>query len=868
MKNLNEKKNNNQNGTTNKPKNKRKRLNNVVIGFLSLVLIGGVCAFFLLGSIINEAGHISDKEFNSTDSNPLYDNENVVFTSIGKEQRESINYEKVPQSVIDAFLSIEDSRFFIHNGFDLPRFLKSAVSNVSSGSLSQGGSTLTMQMVDNIRVDQLAQTNNPLEKIKRKVQEIWLSMDSESRFTKKEIFEKYLNKINFGAARGIQKAASFYFNKDVTQLTLSESAFLAGVINAPGRYNPYISHDNYVRGEQRRNVTLDLMYKHGYITEEECKLEKSTKLAFALSGLKLSATDSYQAFIDAVAQEAKDEYGVNIYSDEVAVYTTLDNGAQQLSDEMVNGDGITFPSDPMFQTGFTFMDNQNGEIWAIGGGRGYTGDDNMRINRAYDYKQTGSSIKPILDYAPAFDKLGWATSHTLRDVPIAYPGMNNFVIRNANGSYMGDVQLKEAVARSLNTTAISALSELVALDNGINNSVSMLNKLGFRDISKQPPGDIEANNFSLGYGIGGSDMVATPTQMAGAFSIFANNGQYIKPHTIRKIVFKDKKREPIVADYNPVNIISEDAAYMMSTLLKDAVDGNWYNLLQILQNPFPVYAKSGTSDWGEAGEKYGIPKFAMRDKWIVAYTSTCTVATWAGYDYDATKYNANTYVTTNQMLVNVPGQIGKKLLAYGNKKHPASALKQPAGVTNITHVKGKFPYATPPEGTPSDMIASGLIRSKFAKLETLTPDPIDKLAAFSATFKDETSDNMVLTFTPYPNAEKLKPASHTQSIKGSGGTITGNVYYDPAFLYGEIVYKARVSVDGKEIGDYTLSSDKSEQVIPIDYGKTAEICGYYAYKNTNTNKSNEVCTSVTRGTKPEAEEKPTPDPMTPPDKKD
>ncbi|MEG0290547.1 MAG: hypothetical protein RR941_03960, partial [Erysipelotrichaceae bacterium] len=317
-----------------------------------------------------------------------------------------------------------------------------------------------------------------------------------------------------------------------------------------------------------------------------------------------------------------------------------------------------------------------------------------------------------------------------------------------------------------------------------------------------------------------------------------------------------------------VNIISEDAAYMMSTLLKDAVDGNWYNLLQILQNPFPVYAKSGTSDWGEAGEKYGIPKFAMRDKWIVAYTSTCTVATWAGYDYDATKYNANTYVTTNQMLVNVPGQIGKKLLAYGNKKHPASALKQPAGVTNITHVKGKFPYATPPEGTPSDMIASGLIRSKFAKLETLTPDPIDKLAAFSATFKDETSDNMVLTFTPYPNAEKLKPASHTQSIKGSGGTITGNVYYDPAFLYGEIVYKARVSVDGKEIGDYTLSSDKSEQVIPIDYGKTAEICGYYAYKNTNTNKSNEVCTSVTRGTKPDVEEKPTPDPMTPPDKKD
>ncbi|MEG2798722.1 MAG: transglycosylase domain-containing protein [Erysipelotrichaceae bacterium] len=866
MKNSNEKKNE----ATKKPKDKRKLLNNIVIVFLSIILIGGVCAFFLLGSIIIDAGHISDKEFNSTDSIPLYDNEDKVFTSVGKEQRESIDYEKVPQSVIDAFLAIEDSRFFIHNGFDLPRFLMSAVSNVASGSLAQGGSTLTMQMVDNIRVDQLAQTNNPIEKIKRKIQEIWLSMDSESRFTKKEIFEKYLNKINFGAARGIQKAAAFYFGKDATQLTLSESAFLAGVINAPGRYNPYISHDNYVRGEQRRNVTLDLMYKHGYISEEECKLEKSTKLAFSLSGLKLSETDSCQAFIDAVAQEAKDLYDVDIYNDEVDVYTTLDAGAQQLSDEMLNGEGVRYPDDPLFQTGFNLMNNQTGEILAVGGGRGYTGDDNARHNRAYEYKQTGSSIKPILDYAPAFDKLGWATSHTLRDVPITYSGMSNFVIGNASGHYQGDVLLNEAVARSLNTTAITALGELTALDNGIRDSVAMLNKLGFRDISKNPPGDIQEKNFSLGYGIGGSDMVATPTQMAGAFSIFANQGKYIPPHTIRKIVYKDSKKEPIIAKFEPIQVISEESAYMMSTLLLDAVSSKWANLLQILQSPFPVYAKSGTSDWGDVGLKYGIEKAAMRDKWIVAYTSTCTVATWAGYDYDASIYGPNTYVNNYKMNVNVPGQINKKLLNYINTKYPASALKQPAGVTSITHVKGKFPYATPPEGTPSDMITTGLIKTKFAKLESLSPDPLDKLSAFTATFKDEKSDNMVLTFTPYPNAERLKPASHTQSIKGSGGTITGNVYYDPAFLYGEVVYKARVSVDGKEIGNYTLSSDKAEQIIPIDYGKTAEICGYYAYKNTNVNKSNEICNSVTRGSKPDNDEdKPTPEtPVTPPNKKD
>lgn len=842
-----------------KPRNKRKILNSIIIVFLSLTLISGVTVFFILHSVISEAGNISAADFNSKDSTRLLDNEGNVITTVGAEQRESIKYEKIPQSVIDAFLAIEDSRYFVHNGFDFPRFLKSAFENLSAGNLAQGGSTLTMQMVDNVKFAKMEQTGDPVEKIKRKIQEIWLSMDVENEMTKKDIFEKYLNHINFGVARGIQKASERYFGKDVTQLNLSEAAFLAGIINAPGAYNPYIGYntttgvDHYAKGEERRNQTLKLMLQHGYIDEEEYNLAKSSRLAFQLSGDSMQDTEPYQSFIDAVAEEVQEKYGINMYTTPVDVKTTMDIGAQQLSDQMLNGEGITFPAnDPNFQTGFSLVNNQNGEILAIGGGRGYTGSDDQRRNRGYKEKMmTGSSIKPLLDYAPAFDTLGWSTSHTISDAPFQYS--DGFVIRNANESYAGDVLLDEAIARSLNTTAITALNELVKV-LGADGMVDILHNMGFTDV--------DVNDFSLGYGIGGAGMTATPTEMAAAFSIFANKGNYIEPHTVRSVVRQDGKKVD-APKYDPVNVISEESAYMTSTLLQGAVSSRWANLLQILQSPFPVYAKSGTSDWATDGRKYGIPDVAMRDKWIVAYTSNFTVATWAGYDYDETTLGPNSYITNYKMNVNVPGQIGHKLLNYIHEKYPAQAISRPAGVSDITHVKGKFPYAAPPEGTPADMITTGLIRSKFNKLETLTPDALDSLASFTAKLKDDKSNTVDLTFAPYPNAEKTKTPSHQQTIKSSGGTITGNVFYDPAFLYGEVVYKATAKVDGKVVGEYVFSSENATQSIPIDYGKSAEVCGYYSYKNTDAGKSNEVCATVKRGEKPVEPEKPPVDPEEP-----
>ncbi|HAH93479.1 MAG TPA: penicillin-binding protein, partial [Dielma fastidiosa] len=234
-----------------------KVLNSIIIVILSLVLIGSVSAFYLLDGILNDpdAPKYDASSLETQESSVIYDTDGNVIIELSREDgtRENVSYDQIPQVVVDAFLSIEDSRFYKHNGFDLPRFIKSALENVKQGNLGQGGSTLTMQMIDVSHMSKLEKAPNGFVRIARKVQEIFLSMQAESHISKQQILEKYLNLINFGGpARGIQKGAQYYFGKDVSQVTLSEAAFLAGVINAPNGFDPYYNYDAAI---ERRNET-------------------------------------------------------------------------------------------------------------------------------------------------------------------------------------------------------------------------------------------------------------------------------------------------------------------------------------------------------------------------------------------------------------------------------------------------------------------------------------------------------------------------------------------------------------------------------------------------------------------------------------
>ena len=254
----------------------------IVSVIVVLGLIGGSAGMVMIGSMIKDAPKIDINNFESKESTQILDKDGNLIQDIGQQIRTNVSYEDMPTSLVDAFVAVEDSRYFEHNGFDLPRFAKAFLTNLKTLSFSQGGSTFTMQLVKNTyftndETGEMA-ARSKLAGVKRKVQEIFLAMQLEKQTNKKRIFELYLNKLNFGGSgniRGVQKAAEYYFGKDVSELNLSESALLAGIINRPNAYNPFKNLDY---ATDRRNTVLNLMQRHGYITKQEAELAKSIKM--------------------------------------------------------------------------------------------------------------------------------------------------------------------------------------------------------------------------------------------------------------------------------------------------------------------------------------------------------------------------------------------------------------------------------------------------------------------------------------------------------------------------------------------------------------------------------------------------------------
>lgn len=811
---------------------RRNILNTVIIVLLSLVLVGSVGGFVVLGKIVDAAPTLNLDQLDSKENTKIYDNQGNVVYELGMESRENIEYEDIPQVVIDAFLSIEDSRFFRHNGFDIPRFIKAGLENLRAGNFAQGGSTLTMQLIDNVYFANMEPSSGAIESVVRKVQEIFMSMEVETKLSKEEILSLYLNKINFGgAARGIQKGALYYFGKDITQVNLSEAAFLAGVINAPNAFNPYFGYDPetgysyYDAAIERRNTTLDLMLYHGYISETEHALAKSTELAFQLKDEMTLETDPLLSYIDVVVQEVRELTGEDPYLVPMDIYTNMDLGAQQLADDILNGK-VTYPNgDQLFQVGFSLINNQTGEIIALGGGRGYGGEE--RHNRGFDLrKQPGSSIKPLVDYVLAFDYLGYATSHVFEDIPTVYRN-TDILLQNAGGGYRGDVEFKTAVGLSLNTSAYKSLEGLVD-KLGVSRVVELLNLMGL---------EIKPEEFDLGYSIGGSNFALSPTQLAGAYQIFANGGKYIEPHTVKSVTIRETAEE-IMQSYEPVQVVSPQAAYLMSTLLYDAVQTNYGNLLQILIDSYPVYGKTGTSDWAKDGLPYGIPETAMKDKWMVSYTSNYTVAAWAGYDVPVA--GMNTYFDNAKMALNVPGQINNLLLDYTTTISSPRAIARPSGVVSINHVKGTFPYAAIPEGASESLGTTGLIKSEFANLVGLDVPQLETLDKFDAKY-DEKTQSLNINFSPYPEADMLLPFDGKQTWNLYGIKGSGVKYFDERLIYGNVGYFVDIYTDGQLKDTIAFEKDVIETSIAFPAGSDIKLCGYYGFTINKEIKSNQIC---------------------------
>jgi penicillin-binding protein 1A len=684
-----------------KPKRRLDIWNRLAVLVLTVFLVACISVFFVLVNIINdpEGMRFSQDGLSTLSNSRMYDSAGELIYEFGSEIREDIEYEDIPQSVIDAFLSIEDSRYFTHNGFDLPRFMAAALANLKSGSFGQGGSTLTMQMIDNAftknQETKIKAENDgyisKTDEVKLKIQEIYLSLVAEQSIDKEEIFEYYVNRIWFGSGnntRGIQKAAQYYFSKDVSELNLSEAAFLAGAVNSPYTYNPLNnryddSFDYYAAATERRNTTLALMLQHGYITQEEYDLASSTDLAFALDVQEIVTTDPNQAYIEQVINECIELTGQDPSVIPMDIYTALNQEVQAQADGICNGTitgysgEISFP-DEGYDIGFGIINNENGEIIAVAPGR-YYHTETVKHDLSTTIRQPGSTMKPLLAYAPAFDILGWSTVHTVNDKAADYwkVGSN---LGNSDGVYSGYISLERALGVSKNTPAAATMIELVET-NGYDYWIEYCKRLGYdTDVAEE---------FQEQYVIGGASMRASPIQQASAYSSFANGGVRINAHRIRKVIRRSDKEE-IAGNSTQYEIVSEQAAYMISVLLRAIVDNDYASYNYILRSSYPCYSKSGTTDWSEASLAYGIPVGVARDSWSVAYSSQYSIAVWSGYtpEYEAQGY----YITSSVLARCIPFHIAHYMLDYCEQYGDYHAIERPDGVSDYNggYIKTEF----------------------------------------------------------------------------------------------------------------------------------------------------------------------------------
>jgi penicillin-binding protein 1A len=643
---------------------KRILLSFVIVGLV--MLAGGVGTF---AYFIKDAPKLNASMLRDPIPSKIYDKDGHYITSVGSQNRDYVKYNEVPKLVRDAIIATEDARFYQHHGIDIIRTIKAIISNITNGYGSQGGSTITQQVVKNSFLTH--------EKtIKRKVQEWWLAYQLERKYTKAQIFEMYVNKIYMSdGIFGIKAAAKHYFGKDLNQLNLTEAAMLAGMPQSPNNYNPF---EHPQEAEKRKNVVLSLMKLHGKITEQQMRQAEADHITHhlvAASKRKVNTDNKYGSFIDLVVDEVKN-MGYNAYSDGLKIYTTMDPDAQSYVENMMNtNDVIQYPDDK-FQAGLVLLDTKTGEIRAVGGGR------NQKVIRGYNYavdahRQPGSTIKPLIDYGPAIEYLKWSTYHQLTDEPYSYS--NGQPIRNANGSYKGKVSIRQALQWSYNIPALKTFQAV-----GPDKASEFLSNLG-----------IHFDHMYESYAIGGMDQGPSPLQMAGAYAAFGDNGIYHKPHCVKKIVLRDGVTE-IKNQIDPQIAMKDYTAYMVTDMLKDVVK---HGTGQTANIPgLPLAGKTGTTNYDEATrQKYGIPNSANKDSWFVGYTTKYSMAVWTGYP----EPNKN-YLTPAESKI--AQKMFKNVMAHVSSNTETKDFKKPKSVVELPIVKGSDPPQIASKDTPKDKI--------------------------------------------------------------------------------------------------------------------------------------------------------------------
>ncbi len=567
-------------------------------------LVAGVATFFVM---IKDAPKLEKAKLVNPLSSKIYDKDGKLIYEYGKEKRTNIMYNQIPKLVENAFLATEDARFYEHSGVDFKGTARAVLVSLKGDYGSQGGSTITQQVIKNYFLS--------MEKTsKRKAQEIYLAYKLEKQYSKHEILEMYLNKVYLGnRSYGIATAVQNYYGKELKDLTLPEVAMLAGLMKAPNNYDP-TKEQNIQKATERRDVVLELMNRHGYITKKEMDEASKVPVTEGLKGATEQKEMPYPAFMDAVVKEIEKELPeANIGSDGLEIYTTLDQKAQDFADKLLNEDIINYPNEK-FQGAFTFMDTKTGEVRAIGSGRG----ENKAVFKGHNIaielnRSAGSTMKPIFDYAPAIEYLKWATYHQIDDSPFKYSTGQE--VRNADRKHLGPITMRDALKTSRNIPAIKTAKEV-----GINKSKGFSEKLGITfNVAPTESTAIGTNE-------------ASPTEIAGAYAAFGNGGKYTKPYFVKKVVYPDGKSKNF--EQKTKRVMKDFTAYMITDMLRTFVSSGLGTTANI--GSLDIAGKTGTTNYSlEQIVQYNLPESATRDSWFAGYTPQYTMAVWTGYTKDS-----------------------------------------------------------------------------------------------------------------------------------------------------------------------------------------------------------------------------------------
>ena len=656
---------------------KRKQRNTIRI--INKSIIFTILFFIVIGFGFFTYIYINAPEFNSNllykkESSNIYDSKGDLIATIGTEKRQIVSFEELPQVLIDAIIATEDSRFYMHNGLDVARFTKASMSYIMGSNIG-GASTLTMQISKNTFTSFDA---SGFDGIIRKFTDIYMSIFKiEQDYTKEEIIEFYVNAPYLGAgAYGVQMASEIYFDKNVSDLNLVEAAMIAGLFQAPGEYDPYVNPD---KTNSRKNEVIDLMLRHGYITQTEADIAKSINIENVISTMD-TEINPYQGFIDTVVQEVIDRTGDNPYEVSMDIYSTMVKSKQDVINNFYKTHKF---KDNKVQVGIGIIDNDTGAIIAVGAGRNK--NSAMSLNYATQIsRHPGSTAKPLFDYGPGIEYKNWSTYTTFVDKPVSYT--NGGVMHNVDNKYQGLLTLEQCLVRSRNTCALQAFQSI---------SNSKINK--FVTSLGITPEYLGKNNYiNEAHSIGGFTGVS-PVQLAAAYSAFGNGGYYTEPHSVTKVVYKDANEE-IVEEftYTKNKVMKDTTAYLISYMLKKATNSG------VKVSGTDIASKTGTSSYDEARLKsLKITGDAIQDAWTVTFSPDYSVAIWYGYDELTKKtYNTSSHAWSERT------KIQKKIV--NNVMEKNSRFTRPSGIVSSKVVVGSNPPALPNSTTPSNKIQTHL----------------------------------------------------------------------------------------------------------------------------------------------------------------